>query len=264
MLRRIGLTTCRGDERTAHPMSPQSIELRRLYRQIADLLRARIRAGEYPLGSRLPPERDLALQLGVSRPTVREAVIALEVEGLVEVRMGSGIYVVGHEPAGAARCVDAAFGPFEIIRARQVVECELAAIAARSRRRAGVARGLSEAVVQMEADLARGLMPIRGDRLFHLCVAEASDNGALLRVVTELYDERQNPLFERLGRHFEDGASWRIAVAEHRAVVAAVEAGDAVAARAAMHTHLELTHDRFAAAWAVEPEPSRRVETQAA
>jgi DNA-binding FadR family transcriptional regulator len=245
-------------------MSPQSIELRRLYRQIADQLRARIRAGEYPLGSRLPPERDLALQLGVSRPTVREAVIALEVEGLVEVRMGSGIYVIAREPGGTARCVDAAFGPFEIIRARQVVECELAAIAARSRRHAAVARGLREAVVQMESDLARGHLPIRGDRLFHLCIAQASDNGALLRVVTELYDERENPLFERLGRHFEDGDSWRIAAAEHRAIAAAVDAGDAAAARAAMHAHLELTHDRFAVAWAVEPEPHRRAERAAA
>ena len=74
-------------------MPIQAIEPRRLYRQIADQLRALIAAGEFALGSRLPPERDLATQLGVSRPSVREALIALEVEGLVEVRMGSGIYV---------------------------------------------------------------------------------------------------------------------------------------------------------------------------
>src|SRR3546814_16563839 len=71
----------------------QPIEPRRLYRQIADQLRVLIQAGEFPVGARLPPERDLALKLGVSRPSVREALIALEVEGLVEVRMGSGIYV---------------------------------------------------------------------------------------------------------------------------------------------------------------------------
>ncbi len=71
----------------------QAIEPRRLYRQIADQLRALIEAGEFRVGTRLPPERDLALKMGVSRPSVREALIALEVEGLVEVRMGSGIYV---------------------------------------------------------------------------------------------------------------------------------------------------------------------------
>ena len=71
----------------------QSIEPRRLYRQIADQIRSLIRSGEFAAGARLPPERDLAKQLGVSRPSVREALIALEVEGLVEVRIGSGIYV---------------------------------------------------------------------------------------------------------------------------------------------------------------------------
>ena len=77
----------------------QSIEPRRLYRQIADQIRALIRTGEFKPGSRLPPERDLAKQLGVSRPSVREALIALEVEGLVEVRIGSGIYVRGRPEA---------------------------------------------------------------------------------------------------------------------------------------------------------------------
>ncbi|MFO1220723.1 MAG: GntR family transcriptional regulator [Burkholderiaceae bacterium] len=228
-------------------------DTRRLYRQIAEQLRMRIVAGDYALGSRLPPERDLALQLGVSRPTVREAVIALEVEGLVEVRMGSGIYVVGRDAAlGEAPSV--AFGPLEIIRARQVVERELAAVVARSPRRAAAAAGLREAIVQMEADLARQVMPIAGDRRFHLCLAEACDNAALLRVVSELYDERENPLFDRLGRLFEDVSSWRKAVAEHRAVVDAIAEGDAARARTAMHVHLELTHERFTAAWADEPE----------
>ncbi|MBL8317192.1 MAG: FadR family transcriptional regulator [Burkholderiaceae bacterium] len=243
-------------------MLQSTTDTRRLYRQIAEQLRARIAAGDFPLGSRLPPERDLALQLGVSRPTVREAVIALEVEGLVEVRMGSGIYVIDTVamPGAAA---SAAFGPLEIIRARQVVERELAAVVARSPRRGLAVAGLREAVAKMESDLASGVMPIAGDRQFHLCLAEACDNAALLRVVSELYDERENPLFERFGRLFEDVASWRKAVTEHRAVVDAVAEGDAVRARTAMHVHLELTHERFTAAWAEEPEARRqRAEAQ--
>src|ERR1044071_4340858 len=109
----------------------QSIEPRRLYRQIADQIRGLIRSGEFPAGSRLPPERDLAKQLGVSRPSVREALIALEVEGLVEVRIGSGIYVQpGHGAAGDA--AEAQAGPFELLRARYVIESECAALAAKS------------------------------------------------------------------------------------------------------------------------------------
>jgi DNA-binding FadR family transcriptional regulator len=243
-------------------MPLQSIESnRRLYRQIAEQLRGLIRSGEYPVGARLPPERDLAVQLRVSRPSVREALIALEVEGLVEVRMGSGIYVIAPERAPTAAPVDLALSPFEIIRARQLIECELAALAAASKRPAAIARALREAVAMMEADIAREVMPIRGDRLFHLRVAEASENSALLRVVTELYDERNNPLFERLGRHFERVATWRQAVAEHRAVVTAIAAKDPSRARSAMHEHLQRSHDRFGAAWAGD-DPAIRPPTE--
>ena len=237
-------------------MPLQAIEPRRLYRQIADQLRASIGAGEFALGSRLPPERDLATQLGVSRPSVREALIALEVEGLVEVRMGSGIYVTALESLAPARGAEATLGPFDIIRARQLIESELAAVAARQKSSVSLKR-LRAAVKLMEDDIARGVMPFRGDRDFHVALAEASDNAALVRVVTELFDERNNPLFEQLGRHFENARSWRQAVAEHRAVLRAVAAGDVAGARAAMRSHLGNSHDRFAAAF-IEAAPARK------
>jgi DNA-binding FadR family transcriptional regulator len=229
-------------------MPIQSIEPRRLYRQIADQLRGLITGGEFAVGERLPAERDLAHQLGVSRPSVREALIALEVEGLVEVRVGSGVYVKAREPAPSAQRVEHAFGPFEIIRARQLVEGELAATAAREMNAAQL-RGLREAIAVMEEDIVRGEMPMRGDRLFHVRIAEAAENAPLLRIVSALFDERFNPLFVQLGAHFENEPSWRAAVAEHQAVVAAIAAHDAAKARRAMHTHLQQSHDRFAAAW---------------
>jgi DNA-binding FadR family transcriptional regulator len=239
-------------------MPLQVVESKRLYRQIAEQLRALIAAGEFALGSRLPPERDLAVQLGVSRPSVREALIALEVEGLVEVRMGSGIYVTALEPGPAAArgAVDGALGPFDIIRARALVEAELAAVVARAHG-PGVLKKLRAAIKAMEDDIARGVMPIRGDREFHIALAEASGNAALVRVVSDLFDERNNPLFEQLGRHFENAKSWRCAVAEHRAVVRAVAAGEVAAARRAMQQHLQNSHDRFAAALE-DPDPARK------
>ena len=236
-------------------MPIQPLEPRRLYRQIADQLRGLILAGEWPLGGRLPAERDLAAQLGVSRPSVREALIALEVEGLVAVRMGSGIEVIAREPSAQAPRVDGAFGPFEIIRARQLVECELAAQAALSMDAAAV-QALRQAQASMRDDVARSVSPIRGDRQFHLRIAEAAGNGPLLRTVTELFDERNNPLFEQLGHHFETPLTWRLALAEHQAVIEAIAAGDAGAARAAMHQHLQQSHDRFAGTW---PQPSTPV-----
>src|SRR6202158_1046995 len=112
-------------------MPIQSIEPRRLYRQIADQIRTLIRAGEVTAGSRLPPELYLARHLVVSRPWVRGALIALEVEGMVDVRIGSGIYVLGPGRNGNDQ-VQAASGPFELLRARRVIEGECAALAAKS------------------------------------------------------------------------------------------------------------------------------------
>ena len=226
-------------------MPLQPLAPRRLYRQIADQVRGLIRAGEFPVGSRLPAERDLAVQLGVSRPSVREALIALEVEGLVEVRMGSGVVVIAREPAPSATSVDAPFGPFEIIRARQVIECELAAMAAQLLDGPALA-GLQQALAQMRADVAAGRAPVQGDRLFHLRIAEAADNGPLLRTVTALYDERNTPLFEQLGQHYETLPTWRDALDEHQAVLDAITRRDPAAARAAMHAHLLQSHDRLA------------------
>ncbi len=74
-------------------MPIQAVEPQRLYRRIAEQIARLIKRGEYKPGARLPPERDLATMLKVSRPSVREALIALEVEGYVDVRVGSGVYV---------------------------------------------------------------------------------------------------------------------------------------------------------------------------
>ena len=140
-------------------MPLQPLAPRRLYRQIADQLRVLIDGGEFPAGARLPPERDLATQLGVSRPSVREALIALEVEGRVEVRMGSGIYVRAADPsARAATLTHEAESPLETIRARQLIESELAAYAALHMRRAQVA-SLREAIAVMEEEAAAGHTP---------------------------------------------------------------------------------------------------------
>src|SRR5206468_6347417 len=142
-----------------------------------------IRSGEFPAGARLPPERDLARQMGVSRPSVREALIALEVEGLVDVRIGSGIYVLGSSRGAKGRAeVEAASGPFELLRARWVIEGECAALAAKAAKKAHIA-SIEEALEIMQEEHRTGKQPLAGDRLFHLRIAEATGNGALVQVV---------------------------------------------------------------------------------
>jgi DNA-binding FadR family transcriptional regulator len=233
-------------------MPLQSIEPRRLYRQIAEQIRTLIASGEFPAGTRLPPERDLAKQLGVSRPSVREALIALEVEGLVEVRIGSGIYVLGRNGAAGARAADetveAAAGPFELLRARYVIESECAALAAKSARKPQIA-AIDEALLQMQREFEHEKQPLGGDRLFHLRVAEATGNGALVAVVKMLWEERTGPLYQRLEHHYDTPALWTAAMAEHRAVLKAIAEHDVPGARVAMQRHLNKAYKRFNKGW---------------
>jgi len=104
-------------------------EPRRLYEQIARKLAKSIAGGEYEMGQRLPSERELAQTFDVSRPTVREAIIALELDELVDVRLGSGVYVKNRQPpSGSEGTKD--IGPFELLEARRAIEGEACALAA--------------------------------------------------------------------------------------------------------------------------------------
>jgi DNA-binding FadR family transcriptional regulator len=230
-------------------MPIQSIEPRRLYRQIADQIRTLIRSGEFPTGARLPPERDLARQLGVSRPSVREALIALEVEGLVDVRIGSGIYVIGGgQENGGTDEIESPAGPFELLRARCVIEGECAALAAKSARKPQVA-AIENAVELMQKELAGDKQPLNADRLFHQRIAEATGNGALVHVVRMLWEERTGPLYKQLEHHYDSPQLWQAALAEHRAVFKAIAARDCASARTAMHRHLNQAYKRFSTSW---------------
>jgi GntR family transcriptional repressor for pyruvate dehydrogenase complex len=228
----------------------QSIEPRRLYRQIAEQIRGLIRSGEYLPGARLPPERDLAKQLGVSRPSVREALIALEVEGLVEVRIGSGIYVQRAAPARSDddASVHAEAGPFELLRARHVIESECAALAAKSAKKTQIA-AIEDAAAAMQREFDAHTQPLAGDQLFHIRIAEATGNGALVAVVKMLWEERTGPLYKQLEHHYDSPALWIAAMAEHRAIVAAIAAHDAAGARSAMQRHLTQAYKRFSTGW---------------
>lgn len=229
-------------------MPLQTVEPQRLYRQIAEQLRVLIGRGEFAVGARLPAERDLARQLGVSRPSVREALIALEVEGWVEVRTGSGVYVLERSGRAAEPVAEAEWGPLELIRARRVVEGETAAIAAVQRKRQHL-DAIDQAISTMRALADRNTMPLEGDRAFHMAIVDACANTVLSETVQGFWDSRRRPIFTRLGGYFETVQSWREAIAEHEAIRDAIAARDAAAARLAMHAHMDKSHQRFSASW---------------
>ena len=232
-------------------MPLQTVEPQRLYRQIAEQLRTLIASGEFPEGTRLPAERDLAKQLGVSRPSVREALIALEVEGAIDVRTGSGIYVMKprRNNASAAPAYEPAeWGPLELMRARELVEGEVAALAARHAKRAHI-NAMASAIEQMKDEAASGIAPRAGDEAFHQAIALGCGNEVLRDTVQGYWQARRGTLFDRLGDYFENPPSWKAALVEHAAVLEAIRAHDPVAARSAMHEHLKKACNRYSASW---------------
>jgi DNA-binding FadR family transcriptional regulator len=229
-------------------MRLQVVEPRRLYRQIADQIRTLIGKGEVAPGARLPAERDLARQLGVSRPSLREALIALEVEGLLDVRVGSGIYVSQPGQRGSADEIDGASGPFEVIRARWMIEGECAALAAKHGTAAQL-RAIRRAHADLQSEARRHHNPLGADRAFHIRIAEATGNSALELVVQTLWDQRVGPLYRALEVKLEYPAMAAETLREHQAVLGAILARKPAAARAAMRRHMDLTRKRYTKDW---------------
>jgi GntR family hexuronate regulon transcriptional repressor len=207
----------------------------RLYMDVARSLVAELVAGKYPVGSRLPAERELATSYEVSRPTIREAVIALEVHGLVEVRVGSGAYVMrlpgDHDMPGYG------MSAFELTEARLLIEGEAAALAATLITDGELAEiaDLIEAIAKENRD-PKGAE--RADRGFHLAIARATRNSGILGAVTTLWDLRESSAEAALLHEKARTANVKPVVAEHTAILEALQARDPAAARAAMRAHL--------------------------
>jgi GntR family transcriptional regulator, uxu operon transcriptional repressor len=219
----------------------QFVEPRRLYRQIADQIAGLIAAGEFLPGARLPAERELAAKLGVSRASVREAIISLEIGGLVEVRVGTGIFVTAKQGPESDR--DAGPGPFELLNARKLVEGEIAALAAAGATAADV-EALQQSVERMTAHVDDFTIREDSDRDFHLRLAKATGNGSLELVVEGLWNQRAE-LWGRMQQHFHTTELAAQTIRDHAAIVRAVAAHDASAARVAMHRHLSRVIKEF-------------------
>jgi GntR family transcriptional repressor for pyruvate dehydrogenase complex len=231
------------------PAPSRSTDNRRLYQQVADRIRTVIQEGAFGVGARLPPERELALQLGVSRPSLREALIALEIDGRVEIRMGSGVYVCA-QPISADRSTPAlGESPIELMQARAVLEGAVITLAAARVTPAALAR-VADSLMAMKREHARGRTPVDADRRFHLGIAEMSGNTVLVRMVGELFDGRHAPLSSRMSGRSETVHTWTAALVEHERIFRALEARDPQAAAAAMCSHLRASEER----WLAEPD----------
>ena len=165
----------------------------------------------YRPGDRLPPEREIAEMLDVTRTVVREALIMLEIKGLVEVRRGAGIYVLDNaagegaaESADMNHCNDA--GPFELLQARQLLESNIAEFAALQATREDIIK-MRQALQLEERELASSAPggSESGDMQFHLAIAEATHNSMLVELFRQSWQWRENnPMWIQLHPHLGD------------------------------------------------------------
>ncbi len=231
-----------------------TVEPTRLYRQIAGQIATLIANGEFATGGRLPSERDLSALLGVSRTSVREAIIALEMSGLVEVRVGTGIFVTERLPrsrsplAAAKSAQDGGLSPFELLAARRTIEGEIAAMAAASTRRRDI-EDLDATLAAMREHAGDHLRRDAADRAFHVRIAEITRNSALAWVVGSLWDQRQGQIFARLESRFHTAELRARTLDDHAAIISALAAHDADGARKAMHRHLARVTREFQRHW---------------
>lgn len=207
----------------------------RLYQSIAAELLKLIESGEFPPGSRLPGERDLAERFGVSRVTVREAEIALKAQGWLEIRTGSGVYVRQRDGSiGALPDVSA----FDVTAARLVIEAEAAALAAK-RITDDQVDELDALVREMSRPDANDEAAGEADRAFHLGIARISGNPVIehtVRMIWRMRDElpQVQTVYSRVCHHDASDRN-----REHGAILEALRARDPNAARRAMHDHFQ-------------------------
>jgi GntR family uxuAB operon transcriptional repressor len=210
----------------------------RRYEEVAEALRRELAEGRYKVGDRMKPERQISDEMGVSRSLVREAIIRLEIEGLVDVRKGSGTYVV-RLPAGDAEDPRGDIGPFELLQARQVLESSIAAFAATTVTKADILR-MREALDMERRAIEEGSGDYSGDELFHHLIAEATQNSVLVDMIDELWGKReQSPMWARLHARIFDVSYRGRWLEDHQAILTALQCKDPRAARQAMWQHLE-------------------------
>lgn len=208
---------------------------KRLYRSVLERLEKLIDDGEYPPGGRLPPERELADRFSVSRPTVREAIIALEALERVEVKTGSGVYVLDNPKRSNG--IDATVSAFELTEARALIEGEAAALAATMISDEQLTE-LESVLYEMADESADGkLISELADQKFHHIISEATQNKMLASVIDNLWYVRDNApdVHEAYQAICEIEPQSR--VDEHMEILNALKKRDPQAAREAMHDH---------------------------
>lgn len=207
----------------------------RLYQQVLERLRAYAAEGGLRAGDRLPPERELARRLGISRASVKQAVVVLEVQGLVEVRQGGGTYLLrdGLDAEPVERLVERRRRLPDVLDAREALETKIAELAAERRSDEDLA-AMESALDWMEDEIESDRPGTEGDRRFHEAVTAAAHSPLLAEFMRSIADQISESREESLRQPRRP----RRSLAQHQRILDAIVAGNPRAAATAMRRHL--------------------------
>lgn len=214
----------------------------RSYKKIGNELKEQLENHQYQIGDKLPAERDLANYFNVSRTVIREAIIMLELENLVEVRKGSGVYVIAlpQRTASNDEFLDKVdVGPFELLQARQLLESSMAEFAALQVTRADITK-LKDILARERNTLEQGDEDYVADEDFHRTIAEITQNEVILQMQKALWDLRTNSqTWKGLHLHIPNQSYRHLWLQDHENIITALQKKDPAMAKKAMWQHLE-------------------------
>ncbi|GAA3355343.1 FadR/GntR family transcriptional regulator [Streptomyces antimycoticus] len=207
----------------------------RLYEQVLERLRAYVEEGGLRAGDRLPTERELAQRLGISRASVKQAIVVLEVQGLVEVRQGGGMCLLRDslDTEPVERLVERRRRLPDVLDAREALETKLAELAA-ERRTDDDLMALQQALIWMEDEIESGRHGVEGDRRFHAAVTAAAHSpllGEFMRSIADQIAESREESLRQPGRP-------RRSLGQHQSILDAIAERRPKAAAAAMRRHV--------------------------
>jgi GntR family uxuAB operon transcriptional repressor len=215
----------------------------RRYQQVGKQIRNTLLSGELPVGGRLPSERDLSERYGASRATIREAIIMLELQGLVEVKQGSGIFFVenvdNNSLIGEA---ESSIGPFELLQARQLLETNIASFAATQITAAHVREMRALLKAQEEEINGDSKRFNELDHNFHMVIADATQNNMLIQMAQSMWDSvrTENPLWDALNeQYFHEKRLQSLWLSDHKNILIALQKRSPQETKQAVWQHIE-------------------------
>ncbi len=220
----------------------EQVKTKRVYQQIVDQIKGLLKTGQLKPGDRLDSERELAENLGVSRASVREALAAMEHLGVLETRQGEGTFIADHyqkpliEPFLIMTLMDPTTN-MELLEVRKILEVQAVELATLRADDKDLEK-LEKYILLMEEDLGKNILGEENDASFHFCIAEATKNRALIRIMHTISDSLEQSMRSGRYRLFAKEGNGQKLYQQHLDIFDAVSSRDPEAAKNAMLKHL--------------------------